>query len=271
MQQTMLAPLGAPEARDARRFGNKAANLATACLAGLPVPRGLVIAHDAIDNELAINSIVDALRLPVAVRSSSVAEDAVDRAFPGVFDTVLGVETRDQLISAVARVVASGSGERLRAYLATEAECAAAMAVLVQELVPAAIAGVAFTRDPVSGESVIVVESTLGLGAPVVDGEVTPDCHELTPSLRVASRKLGRKSVRLDFDCGLSKRMVEKSASARFALSDDQARAVGQLALDAEQALGAAVDIEWAIDHENRLWLLQARPITTTPKKGTNE
>lgn len=262
-----VALLTWPEARNALEFGNKAANLAVAAQAGLPVPPGVAIGHALVEWEQAARPLVGQLRPPLAVRSSSLAEDSPRRAFPGVFETVLGVMPGHQMTEAIDRVRASGSGDNVRAYLSGDVSHVQ-MGVLIQELVKAAAAGVAFSRDPVTAARTIIVESNLGLGKTVVDGEVTPDTHELTHELDLIRRQLGRKRVRADYLGELIVSAVPPSDSACFAVSDAQAREIGRLVLAAEAALGVAVDVEWAIDGSGSLWLLQARPITTLATQG---
>lgn len=266
---TGVALLTWATACNALEFGNKAANLAVAAQAGLPVPRGVAIAHSLSDWEQVAQPLVEHLRPPLAVRSSSLAEDSVGRAFPGVFETVLGVVPGDQMTAAVDRVRASGSSDNVRAYLSGDVR-PVQMGVLIQELVSAAAAGVAFSRDPVTAARTIIVESNLGLGKTVVDGEVTPDAHELTHGLDLIRSQLGRKRVRADYRGELTMSAISPRDSARFAISDTQAREIGALALAAESALGMAVDIEWAVDESRSLWLLQARPITTLARQGAS-
>ena len=265
-----MASLDASDARDARRFGNKAANLAIAKQAGLAVPNGVGISYWGQPSLEEIRSELSALRRPLAVRSSSLAEDSEGSAFPGVFETVLGVRTEDEILDAIRHVRESAEGENLQAYLSGRQQ-SVQMAVLVQELIPAESGGVSFSRDPVTGARIVIIESGLGLGKSVVDGEITPDSYEFTHDNEMIQKTLGRKRIRFDYIDGLTRREVPAADSTRFALSDTQAMDVCLLTVAAEAILERPIDIEWAFDGEEKLWLLQARPITTLPKERLSE
>jgi pyruvate,water dikinase len=113
------------------------------------------------------------------------------------------------------------------------------VAVVVQRQVAATRAGVAFSRDPVSGDDSVLIECALGGGEAVVSGEVTPDRY------RVAG---GR---------------VHARATGTFrTLRDDEARALANLVRRAEAGFGRPVDVEFCLEGRT-LWLVQCRPITT--------
>ena len=115
---------------------------------------------------------------PVAVRSSATAEDLPGAAFAGQQDTFLDVEGEPALLDAVRRCWASLWSERATAYRQRRGidDAAVRMAVVVQRMVPAEVAGVAFTANPVTGaRTEIVIDAGLGLGEAVVSGTVTAD------------------------------------------------------------------------------------------------
>jgi pyruvate,water dikinase len=264
-----VASLETPGACDAGSFGNKAANLAIAKQAGLPVPNGLCVSDDGEPTADDVRPLLSTLSPPLAVRSSSHVEDSPGSAFPGVFETVLGVSTVEQILDAVHRVRASAHGESVQAYLSGR-PMTIRMAVLIQELVPASSAGVAFSRDPVTGARTVIIESGLGLGKSVVDGEITPDSHEFTHDSGMIRKSVGRKAVRYDHTDRLTRTAVPAADAARFAISDEQAREVCALTVAAERIFRYAIDIEWAFDRAGKLWLVQARPITTLPKERSD-
>jgi len=208
-------------------IGGKAEGLIRLQELELPVPPFVAVpAGEEIDE-----AAVAALGEPLAVRSSAVGEDATDRSAAGQYETVLGV-TRETLRSAVAHV-RSGT-ERARAYGAE-----GAVGVVVQRQVPATRAGVAFSRDPVSGEDEILIECALGGGEAVVSGEVTPDRYRLRDG-----------------------RVLARAAGSLRALRDDEAGDVAELVRRAEAGFGGPVDVEFCFEGRT-LWLLQCRPITT--------
>lgn len=270
----MITNLNSKSSTDSLLFGAKAANLARAMRSGLPVPQGIVISHEMkeplstiLQKEMANAS----LSPPYAIRSSSQTEDGSNRAFPGVFETVLGSSSLDEVVTAITRVRASADSPSVRDY-AGDLTAPVKMGVILQELVTAVAAGVAFSRDPITGEQLIIIESSYGLGKAVVDGEVTPDSYEFSPNGKLINRKLGTKRVRFDFSgIGLSKNPVGASEAALYAITDGEAGEVCQLALRAESLIGSPVDIEWAFDSNRKLWLLQARPITTLAEADDRE
>src|SRR5262249_61540300 len=119
---------------------------------------------------------------PAAVRSSATAEDSSLTSFAGQQETILGVVGDKALLEAVARCWDSLESERARAYRRQQGVGGngLAMAVVVQRLVPAEVAGVLFTRDPLDPEGRrMLVEASWGLGESVVSGQVTPDRFHL--------------------------------------------------------------------------------------------
>ena len=113
------------------------------------------------------------------------------------------------------------------------------MAVVIQQQIPATRAGVAFSRDPVSGADEVLIECAPGGGEAVVSGEITPDRYRVREG-RVHARAAG--SVRT--------------------LRDDEAERVAELVRAAETGFGQPVDVEFCFEGRT-LWLLQCRPITT--------
>jgi pyruvate,water dikinase len=215
-------------AAPAERVGGKAAGLARLVELGLPVPPALVlpVGEDLTDPA----AVAQLLGEPLAVRSSAVREDAADRSAAGQYDTILGVRA-DALAAAVARVRAGTA--RAEAY-----GLAAPVAVVIQRQVHATRAGVAFSRDPVSGDDAVVVECAFGAGEAVVSGSLTPDRYRIGESVRA------------------------RAAGPLRVLRDDEARAIAELVREAERGFGCPVDVEFCFEGRT-LWLVQCRPITT--------
>jgi len=139
------------------------------------------------------------------------------------------------------------------------------MAILVQSLVPATAAGVAFSRDPVSEAENVVIESNYGLGETVVDGSVTPDSFTVNGDGELIDRTRGTKRHKVvATTLGARVRRVDTSDLERsdLSLNDEDALAVARVTRKLEADLGYPVDVEWAFSGE-RLYVLQARPITT--------
>lgn len=202
----------------------------------------------------------------VAVRSSATAEDLPDASFAGQQDTLLGVRGEAAVVAAIRRCWASLFSERAVAYRAPRgiAPGAVELAVVVQALVPASVAGVLFTADPLSGRrSRAVVDASPGLGEAVVSGAVNPDHFEIERGAVVA-RRIGDKRLRIDAEDGVDgTRTVEVAASDAPCLSDAELRTLVALGERIAAHFGAPQDIEWALDAERRPAILQSRPITT--------
>jgi pyruvate,water dikinase len=261
---------------DASRVGGKAASLAAMAANGLPVPPGFALTTDAyrrlhstgIRSDAGLATAVrDAFRKlggAVAVRSSATDEDGTETSFAGQQETVLGVETEDGVLDAIERCWGSLHTERAVAYRQQQgvSEVGVAMAVVVQKLVPADSAGVLFTQDPTDPTAGrMVVEAAFGLGEVVVSGRVTPDRYVIEKSTsRIVERHLGKKSVRV---VGGREERVPTELQQALCLSDTAVVQLAELGGKVEAFVGHPRDIEWAIANDE-LFLLQARPITTT-------
>jgi pyruvate,water dikinase len=140
------------------------------------------------------------------------------------------------------------------------------LAVVVQQMVDAAVAGVLFTANPVTGRRhEAVIDASPGLGEAVVSGAVNPD-HFVVDTAREAilDRRLGDKHMAIRSLPGGGTEHVElESGSESACVSDEQLIALARLGHQAEQHFGSPQDTEWAIDAAGKLWLTQARPITT--------
>jgi pyruvate,water dikinase len=205
----------------------------------------------------------------VAVRSSATAEDLPDASFAGQQDTLLGVRGEAAVLAAIRRCWASLFSERAVAYRAPRgiAPDAVELAVVVQALVPASVAGVLFTADPLSGRRHrAVIDASPGLGEAVVSGAVNPDHFEVEHRA-VVVRRIGDKRLRIDAEVaadGVSgTRQVEVAASETPCVSDAELHALVALGERIAAHFGAPQDIEWALDADRRPAILQARPITT--------
>jgi rifampicin phosphotransferase len=113
----------------------------------------------------------------VAVRSSVTAEDLPGASSAGQQDTLLGITGAEQVVEAVRRCWSSLWTARALAYRARQGtpHAEVAVAVVVQQMVPADVAGVLFTADAVTGRrDRVVVEAVRGLGDTLVSGRVTP-------------------------------------------------------------------------------------------------
>jgi phosphoenolpyruvate synthase/pyruvate phosphate dikinase len=217
---------------DPALWGRKAATLARLARTGeFVIPAGIVLSGDGAqftgeELDLAERSIHDVLGdVDLAVRSSSSDEDGIEASFAGKYATVLGVRGKDALAAAVRDVLAS-AGE-------------APMGVLIQELVRADAAGVAFSVNPVSGDrDQVIVDALPGLGDRLVSGELTPESWTVKSDGVAYTKDDGE------------------------VITAEVAKRIADLAREVERVEGVPQDIEWAIAG-GQLYLLQARPVTT--------
>lgn len=203
----------------------------------------------------------------VAVRSSAVGEDGAAASFAGQLDTKLGVSGADAVLEAVRAVQASAASARAAFYRQTHQVARGALpaAVLVQRLIPADAAIVAFSLDPMKPDGhTLAIHATLGLGESLVAGSVTPDVFAVRRrDLAVLAAECGGKASMVvpDRRGGTKTVPVPRAVATQFALTPPQVAEVARLVLQLEQVQGHPVDIEAAF-WQDALYLLQCRPIT---------
>jgi pyruvate,water dikinase len=233
---------------------------ARAALATVAMPRPLV---DEIETWLAR---LGADR--VAVRSSAIDEDGRGFSFAGQLESYLFV-ARDAVPARIADVWRSAFTDRVLAYRREHHLPLAPRppGVLVQAMIDADAAGVAFSADPVSGaRAVRVVSAVFGLGSALVSGASDADTWHIARDGTVRSREIATKRIEHRMDPGtaegVSARPIEADRADAPAIADDIAVAVAELAARAERHFGRPQDIEWAV-RGAKVYLLQSRPITT--------
>lgn len=211
--------------------------------------------------------------LPVAVRSSATSEDSAQASFAGLQDTYLWQKGEAQVLAAVRKCWASlynpeSVAYRLRLGLP---EDQLAMAVVVQTMVDSRCSGVMFTRSPTTGDrSVITIEGSWGLGSSIVSGEVTPDrfvVNKVTGDISV--RDIAAKAIAHlpDENGGILEMPVPVDRQSVPCLGDGEIGELAAVARRVEKHYGTAQDIEWAIDPEGNVLLLQSRPETVWAAK----
>jgi phosphohistidine swiveling domain-containing protein len=211
----------------------------------------------------------------VAVRSSATAEDLPDASFAGQQDTYLHIRGTDALLEHVRRCWASLWTARAVTYRANHGydHDKVALAVAVQAMVEADVAGVMFTADPVTNDRAsLVINASWGLGEAIVSGIVTPDTWRLSKAdRRIVDRLLGHKDrmvVRL-VDGGTQELDVEATLRDVPSLSDAAIAELAGIGLRVEDHYGRPMDIEWAYA-DGKPYMLQARPITTLAEATTD-
>jgi len=253
----MLLLTSLDAALDPAVFGGKAAALARAVRAGLPVPPGLALSREGVlaleagssEIEAAWTAATGRLGGPCAVRSSAVGEDGATQSFAGVYETRLHVLGEPALRAAVLAVGNPETDVRI--------------GVVVQQMVEPTVAGVLFTRHPVSGVAGFFVEASWGLGEAVVGGLITPDSIELGADGVAVRYDVGFKELEVVAveGGGTEQREVATARAETPCLDENQLRALARLAGRCTEEYGLALDLEWAFVGP-RSYLLQCRPIT---------
>jgi pyruvate, water dikinase len=300
-----LAELRRP---DEERFGAKSALLGELIAGGIPVPPGFAVSSEAYLAAVeglalegrAPRECADAIRgLPfpddladeiaaryeelasaagdtepaVAVRSSAIGEDSEEATFAGQQETYLWVRGAEAVREAVRDCWASLYSDEAVTYRAEMADehAVPAMGVTVQLMVDAAVSGVMFTCNPVSGDpSTVAVNASWGLGLAVVGGEVTPDEYRVSKVTReILSQEIGPKEVEYQPDpsgSGAARSEVPADRRDVACLGEEQLAELVEVGRRVEDHFGAPQDIEWAIAKgDGELFMLQARPVTVKP------
>ncbi len=257
-------PLGHPAALSREAVGSKAAALSALVAAGFPVPAGFVVTAAAL-GAVTAQRVIEGLQAaaaaagpgPYAVRSSAAAEDLPGASFAGMYESYLNVSAAD-LPGAVERCRQSAKADRIRAYQASlrtdagegpgthdgaTAGAGAGMAVLVQQMVDPAAAGVALTANPLTGDrSETIISAVPGLAEGLVSGVETGEEWVV---------RAGRPAL---------------TRGAAGVLSKESAAAVAAIAEQVAVHFGCPQDIEWAVDHAGMVRILQSRPMTALPE-----
>jgi rifampicin phosphotransferase len=189
-----------------------------------------------------------------AVRSSATAEDLPTASFAGQQDSYLNVVGPASVLEHVSRCWASLFTERAVTYRLRNGfdHRKVHMAVVVQQMIDPAAAGMLFTADPVTSDRTVAsVEAVFGLGEALVSGTVNPDVYKVRGDEVVARTIAGEQPT----------------------LTDVQAVRLGQLGRRIEAHFGRPQDIEWCLVDDD-FAIVQSRPITTLfpiPETGDGE
>ena len=201
-----------------------------------------------------------------AVRSSISGEDSATSSFAGQFETELNVPAND-VPAAVLRCLASAYSERSLFYRARRGLSGEQIsaAVVVQVLIDGVVSGVAFSCNPQSGSTdEAVVTAGLGLGEGVVNGTVDCDTFFVDRSAQsITARLLNAKRSRVIPKPGGGTVVEAVEQSDVPVLRDEQVLELAQLVGSLADALNGPQDVEWTIDRDAEIHLLQTRPVTT--------
>jgi len=299
-----LVHLDAPTLADRTFVGGKGQNLMALVRAGFRVPDGFVVTTEAFTQSLRgrlggrlsraeVRERIVELELPeailreleqgyaallgrgwseFAVRSSAVDEDQLDQSWAGQQDSYVHVRGFEALVVHVKRVWASIFGESSLSYHSRDGFAASepAMAVVVQGMVRAEVAGVTFTVNPVTGRrDEMVHTSSYGLGETVVSGGDADVfvVDKQTGALREQTIRAKRQMVVASDQVGTAVADVPETKATVASLTAEQVRELSEVGRGVEAAFGGPQDVEWAWEG-GRLFVLQARPITAGKDLG---
>ncbi len=214
-----------------------------------------------------------------AVRSSATAEDLPDASFAGQQETFLNIKGIDNVLDAIRQVFASLYNDRAISYRVHKGfdHAQVALSAGVQRLVRSdtGAAGVMFTLDTESGfREVVFITSSYGLGEMVVQGAVNPDEFYVSKQClnngrpAVLRRALGSKAQMMVFSASesagksVATHPVELARRDQFSLTDAEVEELARYAVAIEKHYGCPMDIEWGMEADGTLYILQARPET---------
>ncbi len=201
-----------------------------------------------------------------AVRSSATDEDGGNFSFAGQFETKLFVSP-NELEQAIKAVWLSAWSERVQQYREfNKLEPPAGIAVIIQEMIDADVAGVAFSINPISGHrKQQVISAVYGLGEGLVSGELDADTFTVEDQ-KIVEQQIAQKTHRISFDTasqtGTKLVDVEQTRQAVVSLNTEQVLKLASDLQHLQKLYQRPVDIEFAFA-QNTFYLLQARPVTT--------
>ena len=239
---------------DIKLMGGKASSLHVLKAANFNVPPGFILSSELSDLEEALATIGG---FPVAVRSSGAMEDLPNASFAGLYETFLYVNDMEDLKHKIHDCLESRHSHRVKDYLQHKGikyqPDQLKMTVLVQKMIDPAIAGVLFTMNPMNGyDEEMYVEYCEGVGERLVSGHVTPTQvrYDWIKDV-IVEEKINHEGTRLSPE--LLKQLIEKSAAIQAYYGHPQ-------------------DIEWAVDKNGNLFILQSRPVTSySPREDKPE
>ncbi len=241
----------------------------TARVREIPLPRAV---------EVALTERAEVLQASgphLAVRSSAIGEGG-QRTFAGQFLSILNVPL-EQMVEAYREVVGSKFSAKALFYRLSaglpEVECP--MAVLCLRTIRARAAGIMYTRDPQNPKSgVLWITATGGLGLDIASGRAPADHMVLSRKAPypVLEQNIARKEevIVLREGGGIVRQSARGEEASRPTLTTEQLRTLSEWALRIEDHFGCPQDVEWALDDEDKLWVVQSRSLTLAGTKASH-
>ena len=200
----------------------------------------------------------------ISMRSSAIGEDS-ELSFAGQYLSVLNVP-REKILRTYTYIVASLFTPRAISYRLLKGipDEHAAMSVACIRMIDSVASGVMYSRHPFElRDENVIISAVWGLGPYAVDGKITPDSYTVSRAGEIIKKEVSRKNVKLvsNPDGGLIEETVPEGGQSAACLDDDRIKTLARYALQLETHFGSPQDIEWALDREGRLLILQSRPL----------
>ena len=229
-------------------------------------------------SELRLSS-AEIYNYPLAIRSSASAEDLPYMSFAGQYDSYLNINGENDIIIHIKRCYSSLWTTRAISYRIKNKipHLNLGVAVIIQKLIPAKSAGILFTVNPINyDQTQLIIESNFGLGESIASGKISPDqfivqkeSKKKKLQFKIIDRRVGNKKVYVQPEISTERSGVQilnlpDELNGKPSLADKQILKLSKIGSEIENIFGRKPqDIEWAIDKNGEIFILQTRPITS--------
>jgi len=208
-----------------------------------------------------------------ALRSSAVGEDS-SISFAGQYRSVLNVDSA-RIRTSYQDVLASKYSPRALVYRISHGllDEETPMAVLLMEMIRARASGVVYSVDPAASDrESVMIYSTWGMGEALVSGEASPDVFQVSRSQPRRILRREQHSMETKLVPGEARELeavpLDPSERDSFSLEDESVLQLAEWGMQLESLFGSPQDIEWCVDQQGTLFLLQSRPLELDPRKA---
>ncbi|OGP50143.1 MAG: hypothetical protein A2Y79_07480 [Deltaproteobacteria bacterium RBG_13_43_22] len=253
-------------------------DLEAIALAGKKIQQSILLARIPHPLEKAILTSYEQLiheagrEIPISIRSSAVGEDS-EVTFAGQYATALNVH-RDHLLQTYKEIVASKFTPRAIFYWKDKGfnEEDIAMSVGCLTMIPARTSGIMYSQDPNNlAQNTVIISAVWGLGQYAVSGQVSPNVYVMSKKDgRIVEKRIPRQEVMLVCHelAGIMETVVPEEDQGKPCLNDEALQQLFAYGLKLENHYQKPQDIEWAIDQEGTLFILQTRPLRISSSKN---
>ena len=204
-----------------------------------------------------------------AVRSSATAEDLENMSFAGQQDTYLNIQGINSIKENIKKCWASLYTQRAVIYRKKNniKEEDISICVVIQEMIDSKKSGIMFSADPLTNNyNNITIDAGFGLGEALVSGLITPDLYKYHKvDNKIIYKEVNKKEIAIyRKDSGGTQQVIlnEKQQTTQV-LSNSEIKQLSNIAKDIETYYNSPQDIEWAINEDDKIYILQSRPITS--------